>query len=328
MTRDHGGSLGAMSAAMLPGAFLDALEQTPAGQVSNVVETQLGFHILLRRSPPPREQLAGQRIVIRYAGTFGDRAAERSRTEALALARQAITRARQGADFDALVAELSEGMDRDRGGGMGVWSTTEAAPDAHVIAALAELPVGGVTLEPIDTHLGFQVLKRVEPGTRTELEARVVSVSFDPTVDAEQTAARTRIEALKSVVGTDPMALAQLPDAERVRWTEGHGDPQLTTIVEAIEPGAIAGPVRWHDAFALVARVDPALSCKDPAPGSICRGRSSSMSSRSSRAPTRLHWSTRSIGCSRSSPTPSSHPASEPCSTRRSRDCAPAFRPG
>lgn len=45
----------------------------------SVVETQLGFHVVKRRQPPPEAAVSGKRLVIRYKDTIGPGPSQRSR---------------------------------------------------------------------------------------------------------------------------------------------------------------------------------------------------------------------------------------------------------
>jgi hypothetical protein len=265
VTRETGGSLGALAADDLPAVFLDALEPLRPGEVSNLVQTQLGYHILLRRSPPPREEVNGARVVVRYQTTFGDGASERSRSEALELARSIAAEARSGADFASLVATRSEGSDRDRGGNLGVWATDEPGPNGTVIEALANLAVGEVRAEPVDTQFGFQVIKRTAPGLPEELGARVARFSFDPRSPDMEASARKSAEAFSLAVRRDPAALDAYPSLEPIRWRDGHGDPVLSSILDGLRRGqTTSSPVRLHSAYAVVRRVDPGALCARP----------------------------------------------------------------
>jgi len=267
VTRDRGGSLGPLSAASMPSAFLDALERTPPGRVSGIVETQLGFHILLRRSPPPREDVAAERIIVRYEGTLSDEPApKRSRADALRIAQGLIARAKDGVDFSALVDASSEGRDRGRHGFMGVWSTTEDALDGTVVEALSALPVGGVTATPLDTPSGFQVAKRIQTMQTKEVAARVVRVQPDPGTLEDVARAVERVRASRSEVEAHRKTMANLSDVEAIRWFDGHGDPALTTVVERLGIGELEGPFPLHGSQALVERVEPATIASSDTP--------------------------------------------------------------
>lgn len=265
VTRDQGGSLGPRSALDLPAVFVDALEQLAPGQVSEILQTSLGYHILLKRSPPPEDTVAAQRVVIRYESTFGDTPApKRSRAEAFALARQVNDQARHGADFAALVREYSEGMDRDRGGNMGTWSTMETGPSATVIEALAARGIGDLLREPMDTQFGFQIARRVAPGEHKEFAARVVRAQFDPESKDTEAAARKDIETLVAETARDHRAIERSSRVEPIRWDDGHGDPDLQAIAERMQLSETTGPVALHNAYALVQRVEPDTFCRPP----------------------------------------------------------------
>src|SRR5205814_1106037 len=90
-TRSLGGALGGVRAGQLPGEFLDALAVLKPGQVSRVVGTPFGYHVLKRRPMPADETVCGRRAIVRYDGAVvGSATASsvRSRDEAKRLSEQ------------------------------------------------------------------------------------------------------------------------------------------------------------------------------------------------------------------------------------------------
>ena len=137
---------------------LDALAATKTGEVSAVVETQFGFHVFRRESPPPPQRVAGRRIVIGHSGTSwlqivgrpGRSDISRTRDDAWVIAKQVAERARKApAEFARLVDEYSEHRDARDGGDLGLWSNQEPTYLRREMAILAGLKVGEIA-EPID----------------------------------------------------------------------------------------------------------------------------------------------------------------------------------
>jgi hypothetical protein len=163
VTAAEGGSFGGIRAGQLPPEYVDALAATRPGSVSRVFQTVAGFHIIKRRAVPPDEKLAGQRLVIRYRGTFGGEKnvpSTRTRAEALDLARDLAQEARAGQKtFDDLVRQYSDGFDVAVLGDLGVRSAQDPGVWSREFERLASLRVGEIA-EPIDSLIGFEVLLR------------------------------------------------------------------------------------------------------------------------------------------------------------------------
>ncbi|HEX6242562.1 MAG TPA: peptidylprolyl isomerase, partial [Polyangiales bacterium] len=266
LTRGRGGSLAVRTASELPAAFLDAVELMEPGDVSNVVATPLGFHLLLRRQPPPRDEVAGQQVLIRYASTFGDVPSVRSRAAALALAQRVLAEAREGSNFDGLVARYSEANDRERGGVLGATPSDAWSEHAALLEALAELPRGGLLDAPIETYFGFHVARRIAAVQGPEYAVRLLRVPYVAGVtDAESTA---RAEAARLAARlTDDQSPPGASDIEVIRWREGRGDAHLTGLVEQLAIDAVTPtPVLLHGAFAVFQRVSPQHVPALPAP--------------------------------------------------------------
>jgi parvulin-like peptidyl-prolyl isomerase len=263
VTRTNGGSLGGERAAHLPAPFLDALTAMRAGEISEVIQTQLGFHVLLKRAPPPLETVRGVRLVVRYSGTVGVYPPKRSREDALALAQSLAQRARSGVAFSKLISEFSEDRDRIRGGNMGVWRTTDPAPEPLTTEVLARLKVGEVS-DPIDTPHGFQVLQRVAlaPGATFAMRSvRMVYTRNSP--ESEALAARTAAE-ITDGLRADPLQFASYQAryccSGTELWQDGQGDAEITNLVESLGIGEIARAALKLPAYYLVVqRLDPDL---------------------------------------------------------------------
>src|SRR6201999_3600440 len=71
VTAPWGGAFGVTAATQLPEEIVDALDQLRAGDVSRVVETDWGFHVIKRLAVPPETWVAGRAIVVKYRGASG-----------------------------------------------------------------------------------------------------------------------------------------------------------------------------------------------------------------------------------------------------------------
>jgi len=261
--------------------ILDALAVVAPGEISLVVETEFGFHIIKRYAPPAEEYLSGERLVVGHsdarwlddARQEGRDFRNRPRSAALELAKGYRQHASElPATFLDLVAEHSDHADAKSGGKTGVWSAREANalnPEIQVLAKLTE----GQLSEPVDTPLGFQVIRRVAP----ELPLRpvamsMIQVAFD--VQAKRGQLHSRDE-VKQLVQSIAAALARAPSQFETfqaryccvgaqHWNQGRGVPPLAPALETLAVGTIATtPIEDNDTYVILRRDDPQ---KSPAP--------------------------------------------------------------
>ncbi len=159
-SRARGGFLGSGEAGTWAPAFEAAAFALAVGQVSEVVETDFGFHLIRR---DPLEEVRLRHLVVQFEGALiSDReapSAGRTPAEARALAEQAHAALEAGEDFVALAARTSDGPMALRGADLG-WFLRGELGERFDVAAFA-LEVGehsGV----VETPYGFHVIQRVE----------------------------------------------------------------------------------------------------------------------------------------------------------------------
>jgi parvulin-like peptidyl-prolyl isomerase len=278
ITRDAGGSLGGARAGQLPSEYRDALATLKPGETSRVVRTALGYSILLRRDVPPAGDVGGQRIVIRYRGTVGGARGEpshRSRAEALELARAVAAEAAVGSrPFETLVARYSENADAAQAGDMGVWSLRDPGFLPREIERLGQLRIGEVA-GPIESIVGFEILKRTEANERPQYAMKAVQFQYDPAL--ADSSERSREGALRLATDTaaelqkDPSRFDSLRAKyccdDPSRWSLGRGPLGLSSALDGLQLGQIAiKPIESNLAFVVPQRVDPASVAPLPAP--------------------------------------------------------------
>lgn len=141
---------------MLPGfePYYEAAKKLKAGEVSDVVETPYGFHVIKRL---PLKKIMVRHILIRH-----DRAAQkpkkkRKKHEAKALALKLMKQAKGGEDFAKLAREQSEDASAERGGLMVPFARGQMLPRFEQFAFA--LKVGRVS-DVVETRFGFHVIKR------------------------------------------------------------------------------------------------------------------------------------------------------------------------
>ncbi len=267
VTKDLGGFLGGIRASQLSATdFLDVLATLKPGEVSKPFQTPYGLHLLKRYAPPPLEQVAGQRVVIGYEGVFAlERDAKRSREEAFALANEVAARAAADpSSFSALVAQFSDNVDRAVEGDIGVFSTRDPGYLPQEVDALSRSKVGQV-VGPIDSRLGFQVLRRVPVVPHRDYAMAAIEVPLDTNLPDEATAMNQALkEAVKiqQLLAADPSRFLELQRTHRSeavrRWAFPQGDLGLTRALDGLSLGQIGPePVRFGSALLILKRLDP-----------------------------------------------------------------------
>jgi parvulin-like peptidyl-prolyl isomerase len=258
-TRDQGGYLGGVAAIDLEfwPQVLDALATIRPGQISQVVETHYGFHVLLRHPPPPQRTLSGSHIVIGHDhASWLETAArgpllQRTREDAEALANRIYeTVSADPSRFAELVERQSEHADAVLGGDFGGWSTHDSTAFRNRLIRLSELEEGAVA-RPIETQLGFEIIQHTAPRPRQTFSADAIVLRFDPEVPAMDRAGRQTVleraseaakrlasepEAFEAVARALGTTVESLPP-----WLEGRGDPLLTAQLRGLTPGAVLG---------------------------------------------------------------------------------------
>jgi PPIC-type peptidyl-prolyl cis-trans isomerase-like protein len=269
VTREAGGSEGGVLAGQLAldPALLDALAALRVGEVSKVVESRHGFHILLRRAPPSLQRIAARRIVIGYDGSAAQRAT-RSREEALATARIVSATLRVApARFDELLAQFSAGASNEQHGYIGVWTNQEPGGFARERELLAQMNLGDIS-EPIDGPLGFQVFLRIPiPADHAEYVVRVLKVRYVPSEGPDGSDGKNdALPKARSIIKT----LAHAPERwesfqeqycchEPERWSAGRTAAGLLAVASRLAVGAISPvPVEDPPFVTIVRRVDTA----------------------------------------------------------------------
>jgi PPIC-type PPIASE domain len=267
-TRSLGGALGGIRATdfMFVGSVLDALSMLKPGEISRVVETSHGFHVLQRRPVPAPGKVSGAHLVLAHDDaswlrSLGIAAPQRTRAEAMSLATSIQRRALAGEDFTALVRRHSEHPDREVGGDIGTWSPSEPAYYPRAVEALLQLPIGGISA-PIDGHYGLEILQRTPDVAWRVYAMEAVKLGFDPTDGASKRAALDRARELIASLKRDPGRFDEwrseycCTGAER--WEEGRDEPGLSRIVSQLALGqVVAEPVQQYFNVVVPRRVDP-----------------------------------------------------------------------
>jgi parvulin-like peptidyl-prolyl isomerase len=270
-SRDFGGSLGTWSVALMPPPFIDALATMKPGEVSRIIETEMGLHILMLRDTPKAQTIAASEIVIAYESTSGSRRPghldRRTRDEAAALAKQVAQRAQQAPDaFPELVERYSDEMDALRRGDIGVWDSHDAFLFNREAEVIAGLKAGEVSA-PVDSAIGFRIFKRELANARPNITITTLSFPYGqsrPRADAERLAEESRQRVLKSPEELEPLQ-RKYCCTEPQTFPQGRGPVLLELAAERLAVGEIGQPIEFEDGIHVIKRLEPA-PIEPPAP--------------------------------------------------------------
>jgi hypothetical protein len=274
-TRNYGGSLGGISASQLEPwrGVLDAVAAAGSSGVTQVVETDFGFHVLKRNPPPPRRTVSGAHIVIGYEDAQWLRIQKckdiprRSRDEALAIAAEVLRQVQNEPEsFASLVRQYSEHCDALQAGDLGTWSTHEPSYIPMEVQVLQDLALGEVAA-PMDSNLGFQIIQRTPNRKREQYAVDAIYLGFDPAAPEAEKMSRSSVRreatALAKELATDPSRFIRVKNERWIgpveRYAEGRGFPLLNTALEQISFGRVtANPIEWGLSYVIGKRIDPA----------------------------------------------------------------------
>jgi len=151
----QGGSLGWRSSARLPSLFLDTIEKLQPGDVSDIVRSPNGFHIVKLLEKRGKAAATGvQQTHVRHILLRSrDGLSEAEARERLRVLRQRIM---EGADFAEVAKTNSEDGSASKGGDLGWVAPGDTVPEfERVMNALKE----GEVSQPIQTPFGWHLVQ-------------------------------------------------------------------------------------------------------------------------------------------------------------------------
>ncbi len=162
-TAQSGGDLGWLSKGDLVGTFEDAAFQLTPGQLSGVVRTDIGLH-LIQCMERQKDRVRVRHIFLSLSPTAADTAAVVARADSVALA------ARAGGDFCELAQTYSKDEESQKNcGELGWYPIEEMFPEFK--AALESSVVGDI-VGPVKTQFGWHVLRVLERRIRRTLDIK------------------------------------------------------------------------------------------------------------------------------------------------------------
>lgn len=278
-----GGALGNFFALAMPREIVDALGQINTGELSRIVETEQGYHLLLRQPAVTAGTLALAHIVIKHVDATGFRRGDRpfpdhTREEARALARDiAAQAAREPESFAALVRQHSEAEDASRDGDLGLWPRSEPLEAEFLLFEVAARLAIGAVSGVIETASGFHIVKRstVQDRQRFAMSAITILHGESQFQKTNAIASRTKAEAarrarkLLAELSARPQRFAQRKREQCevafcdgvYAFDEGRGPPAVERVLRSLALGQLAQePVDTPFGLVVLRREDPALA--------------------------------------------------------------------
>jgi peptidyl-prolyl cis-trans isomerase SurA len=174
------GQLGYFSAFQMVFPFEDMAYRTPVGQVSEIVRTAYGYHLIKVLD----ERLAAGEIKVAHIMKMFPQQATEETIANLKLSADSIwKKATSGADFADLAKKYSDDKQSSIAGGVLNWFTTNNMVPAFAEAAFALKNDGDIS-PVIRTPYGWHIIKRLERKTtppleklRPDLEAKIIQNS-------------------------------------------------------------------------------------------------------------------------------------------------------
>lgn len=152
----NGGHMGYITAAKFPYTFEDAAYTTPVGQISPVIETPFGYHIVkVNARRPARGQVLVEHILKLTQGlTDTEAAAKKAQIDSIANVLA------NGADFAAVAAVESEDPGSKRNGGKLQWFGTGMMVPEFETASF-DLKKGEISA-PVKTAYGYHLIHKLD----------------------------------------------------------------------------------------------------------------------------------------------------------------------
>lgn len=152
-----GGDLGNFEYGRMVPAFSKAAAGLKVGGVSGPVESQFGYHIILRKKLV--EDLCAAHILISFKGAMRAKN-QRSKDEALKLAKEISAEAKKAGPekFGDLARKYSEGPSGPGGGKLGTFEPKRMV--AEFSKATQAMKINGIS-EPVESQFGYHIILRM-----------------------------------------------------------------------------------------------------------------------------------------------------------------------
>ncbi|MFN7143137.1 MAG: peptidylprolyl isomerase [Myxococcota bacterium] len=156
-TGPRGGSLGGFMRGTMVEPFEKAVEALAPGQISALVETPFGYHVIRRDA---LLEVHAKHLLVTWGGAERAPAGvTRSKDAAKARVEEVAAKVAAGESWDELVRAYSDGPLKEDGGDLGWFSKGQLAEPLDSVAF--DLDIGAASAV-IETPRGFHLIKRVE----------------------------------------------------------------------------------------------------------------------------------------------------------------------
>lgn len=154
--RKNHGHMGYIVAGMFPYTFEDAAYDTKVGDISPVIETPFGYHIVKVNGTRPAQGQVKVQHILKFTRGLNDEDIAKKKAQVDSI----YTLLKNGADFDDMARRESDDTGSARNGGNLDWfSTGRMVPEFE--AASFALANGEVS-EPFSTAYGYHIVKRLD----------------------------------------------------------------------------------------------------------------------------------------------------------------------
>lgn len=151
--KQNGGKYGWITAGVYPYSFEEGAYNTPVGEVSDVVETPYGLHLIrVNERRPDAGEIHAAHILVKLDAD-GDSAAAKARIDSIYTALQ------QGADFAELAKQVSDCPSKAQGGDLNWFGRGRMVPEFEDVAF--DLKIGQVS-EPVLSRFGWHIIKKID----------------------------------------------------------------------------------------------------------------------------------------------------------------------
>ena len=150
----RGGNLGSFEPGQMVSPFSEATMKLAIGEVSDPVETQFGYHVILRQEV---RKVSARHILVQYKGPMADASITRTKEEALALIQACLKRSKEGEKFEDLARKHSDCPSSSDGGDLGEFFQGKMVPEFEDAAFACE--VGQIT-DVVETPFGYHIIYR------------------------------------------------------------------------------------------------------------------------------------------------------------------------
>jgi len=156
--RDNDGDLGYFTAFQMVYPFENAAFKSEAGEISPIIRTRYGFHILnITDKRAARGEVKVSHIMIRNKDTKDPVAMKETETKAREIHQKLI----DGSDFSELAMRFSQDASTSKSGGELPWFGTGKMVEEFEDASFA-LTENGQISEPIESSYGWHIIKRLD----------------------------------------------------------------------------------------------------------------------------------------------------------------------